>query len=271
MRTIAPGVEFGEVRLAVPPGQPGRQGRFYLYLPSGDHAPRLLPCVLIAPAGSTRLTGMQLRAEDQMEHTPCVKAAFAVVAYELDGPLDAPGTSERSAFEQYPAALVGLVNARNTLEYVLQKMSEVDPQRIYAAGHSSAGTMAIVLAEVELRIHGGVAYAPVTDLVERTKPTSPQLRLWVPGSFEFVAEWSPRTHETQIHCPVFLFHARDDPNMPFDETAAFCSRLQALGKQMTFKAVDSGGHYDSMIREGIPAGIKWPQSLAPPVRGAAEP
>lgn len=271
MRSIAPGVEFGEVWLAAPPGEPGRQGRLYLYLPSGDHAPRSLPCVLIAPAGSTPLTGMQLGEGDQAEHTPYVKAGFAVVAYELDGPLDAPGASERSAFEQYAAALGGLVNARNALEYVLQKMPEVDPQRIYAAGHSSAGTMALVLAEVEPRIHGCVAYAPATDLVERTKPAATQLRLFVPGSLEFVAEWSPRTHEAQIHCPVFLFHARDDSNVSFDETAEFCSRLQALGKRVTFKAVDSGDHYDSMIREGIPAGIEWLQSLAPPVRGTAEP
>ena len=44
-------------------------------------------------------------------------------------------------------AQAGLVNARNALEFVLARVPEVDPKRIYAAGHSSAGTLALLFAE----------------------------------------------------------------------------------------------------------------------------
>lgn len=267
-RTLQPGVELSEVRLTAPSGQPGQRGKLYVYLPSGAHAPRSLPCVLIAPAGSTLLHGMELSEGNQEEHTPYVKAGFAVVGYELDGPLDEPGATERSAFEQYAASLAGLVNARNALEYVLQRMPEVDPERVYAAGHSSAGTMALVLAEHEPRIKGCVVYAPATDLVERNRPMATQLGFLLPGSQEFLAEWSPRTHEARLQCPVFLFHARDDSVVPFGECEAFSQRLKALGKQVTFKAVDSGDHYDSMIEEGIPAGIEWLKTRSGPSTGS---
>jgi hypothetical protein len=38
------------------------------------------------------------------------------------------------------------------------------------------------------------------------------------------------------------------------------------GKSVTLVVVPSGGHYDSMIREGIPRGIAWLLELAGPPR-----
>ena len=58
----------------------------YLYLPPGKHAPKSLPCVLIAPAGSTCWRAWTLGDGDSPEHMPYVKAGYAVLAYELDGP-----------------------------------------------------------------------------------------------------------------------------------------------------------------------------------------
>jgi hypothetical protein len=46
-----------------------------------------------------------------------------------------------------------------------------------------------------------------------------------------------------------------------DYTEACAERLEALGKPVTLVIVRSGGHYDSMIRGGIPRGIAWLQEL----------
>ncbi|HZL90528.1 MAG TPA: prolyl oligopeptidase, partial [Pirellulaceae bacterium] len=61
-----------------------------------------------------------------------------------------------------------------------------------------------------------------------------------------------------------LFHADDDSNVPSSESRNFAARLTALGKDVTHKTVPSGDHYDSMIEEGIPAGIEWIKSRTAP-------
>lgn len=266
MRSLLPGVQFSELRLGIPSGTAGEQDRLYIYLPPGDHAPESLPCVLIAPAGSNMLTGMALSEGDQAEHTPYVSAGFAVVAYELDGPVadleNCTVPEARQAMRRFAAAMAGLVNARNALDYIAHRLPEVDPERVYAAGHSSAGTMALMLAEHEPRIKACVAYAPCSDPEAYYRGESVQLRMMLPGAFELLAHWSPRKNEEKLHCPLFLFHARNDSNVSYQETAAFADRLGQLGKQVTFESVSSGDHYDSMIEQGIPRGAAWLCTLA---------
>lgn len=266
MRTLLPGVEFTELRLNVPSGVAGHEDRLYVYLPPGHHEPRSLPCVLIAPGGSNMLCGIGLGADDQPEHTPYVLAGFAVVAYELDGALpkhdDVTAAQLRPAMKQFGAAQAGLVNARNALDFIAHKMPEIDPERIYAAGHSSAATMALMLAQHEPRIKGCVAYAPWCDPEAHYRSENLRVRLNLPGAFSLLAQWSPRRHEEKIHCPVFLFHARDDSDIPFHETTEFAERLRRLGKRVTFEAVNFGDHYDSMIGQGIPQGVAWLAALA---------
>ncbi|MDZ7620781.1 MAG: prolyl oligopeptidase family serine peptidase [Patescibacteria group bacterium] len=265
MRSLLPGVLFSELRLGIPSGTAGERDRLSVYFPPGDHAPRSLPCVLIAPAGSNMLSGMALSEGDQAEHTPYVSAGFAVVAYELDAPIDLENCTvpeARQAMRRFGAAQAGLVNARNALDYIAHRLPEVDSNRIYAAGHSSAGTVALMLAEHEPRIKGCAAYAPCSDPEERYRSDGIQLRMALPGAFELLAHWSPRNNEEKLHCPLFLFHARNDSNVPYQETADFAQRLQQLGKQVTFESISSGDHYDSMIQHGIPRGTAWLCTLA---------
>jgi dienelactone hydrolase len=267
LRTLQPGVEAAEVRLDVPADQPGKQNLLYVYLPSGPHPPRSLPCVLIAPAGTPLICGIALGDGDRAEHAPYVQAGFAVVAYELDGPLDnlehASDAQVRAAFEDFARAQAGLVNARNALEYVLQRLPEVDPERIYVAGHSSAGTTALLVAAHEPRIRGCLAYAPCTDPEASMQSARQTLDAALPGAWQFIIDCSPLRHEAQLQCPVFLFHASDDSNVPVQETQSFSNGLRQLGKTVTLEVVPSGDHYDSMISQGIPRGIQWLKSLDP--------
>lgn len=251
---------------------PGHGGTMYLYLPPGQHAVGSLPCVLFTGAGTTLLHGYEFagglhESADEQEVLPYAKAGIAVLAYELDGPVLGPRESASDWYRAFRASCAGLVNARNALEYVLSRVPEVNPRQIYSAGHSSAGTTALLFAEHEPRLAGCVAYAPCSDVQERISGEMPGfvMRLQeaeMPGLTDFVVQSSPRTHESRLNCPVLLFHAEDDSNIPASETKQFAARLQALGKNVTLKTVPTGDHYDSMIEEGIPAGIEWIKSRA---------
>ncbi len=111
---------------------PGLNGVLWHYGPKEIAKGTKLPCVLIAPAGSTLLTGMELGDGDATEHIPYLKAGFAVIAYSLDGP-SLSNPPDIPAYEAYSQARGGLVNARNALEYAIQQ-PEIDPKRIFVAG-----------------------------------------------------------------------------------------------------------------------------------------
>ena len=187
-----------------------------------------------------------------------------MVSYSLDGPVSGPPEQASNqdfarAYAAFKAAQAGLVNGRNALEFVLARLPEVDPQRIYAAGHSSAGTLALLLAEHEPRIKACAAYAPCIDLESRLAqlvkdPTAP---LILPGIQEFVIRSSPRTHEQSLNCPLFLFHAQDDTNVPFGDSQAFANSLRQRGRSVELVTVPRGGHYDAMLTDGIPRAIEW--------------
>ncbi len=266
MREFQPGVTFQEIRIGSghpAPGLPPAHGMtLYFYLPPGDHAPGSLPCVLIAPAGSILVTGMDLAEGDQKEHVPYVRAGFAVLSYSLDGHVadlkSANDAQIRQASMQFLAAKAGLTNAQVALEWLTSKVPEVDAERIYTAGHSSAGTMALLLAENESRIKKCAAFAPRSD-VESNFPASAKqsLRQAIPGVDAFFTTYNPKHHAGDIGCPVLLLHSLDDPVVPAAESQSFASTLKGLGKEVKLVTVPVGGHYEPMIRAGIPRAIAW--------------
>ncbi len=265
-RSIAPGVEFREIRLPVAPDQPGRESTLYVYTPKGHHAPQSLPCVLIAPAGAFPLTGMTLSHEDQAEHTPYVRAGYVVVAYEVDGHVvDQENASDDqlvNAIKEYWASGAGIVNATNAITFALAKIPEVDPHQLYTAGHSSAALQALLLAENDPRIKGCIAYAPVVDLQARIRDQLPVYRAAIPNIDTLIQLGSPRAGEDRLHCPVFLFHAVDDDVVPASESMELAQRLSSRGEPVKLESVPTGGHYEAMISQGIPQGIAWLTQLS---------
>lgn len=57
--------------------------------------------------------------------------------------------------------------------------------------------------------------------------------------------------------PVFLFHAADDTMVAPEETENLHTLMTDRGKSSRRVVVEVGGHYDSMIRDGIPKAIDW--------------
>lgn len=236
-------------------GGPGQNGQIWLYLPPGEHAPGSLPCVLIGPAGTTLMEGMDLGEGDQAEHIPYVQAGFAVVAYSLDGPTE--GLFDQVAYEEFQAAMAGVVNGRNAMEFVLAKVPEVDPKRVFAAGHSSAGTLALLFAEHEPRLAGVAAYMPVYDVPKRSGWMLRIVDAQLPHAADFAHRSSPKTHADRLNCPVFLYTASDDSNVPAADVRAAAEDLQSRGKDVTIEVAPYGDHYQPMIDTGIPAAIAW--------------
>ena len=237
------------------------------YRPAGNHAAGSLGCVLVAPAGTTLLSGTGIgELDDEAYHEECLpyaEAGTAVVMYSLDGHLadeDSGDDSKvKAAYEAFREAQAGLVNSRNALEFVLARMPEVDRAKVFSAGHSSAGTLSLLFGAHEPRLAGCVAYSPASDLEARMKELidNPFSGLSFPDCAGFLKRSSPKTHAGRLAVPVFLFHAADDENVPVSDSRDFAAGLKSRGAKVTYREVTDGGHYESMIVEGIPAGIGW--------------
>ena len=260
-RKVEPGVLVHELSFAH--GRITRQ--IWIYLPEKP-AGSSLPCVLVAPAGSPLIYGMELGDGDRAEHLPYVRAGLGVVSYSIDGHLDERAkrneTALVAAVTAFKGAGAGVANAREALEYALAQVPALDRRRIYTAGHSSAATLSLQVAEHEPRVKACIAYAPVTNVIERTPAQAVDaLARVVPGFREFLTDYSPHTHMDRLRCPVFLFHAEDDSNVPIRQSADFAARLKTTNPRVTFVRARSGDHYNSMIGEGIPQAIRWLKQL----------
>lgn len=260
------GVEVGQLRLNAGNG-PGESMELRIYRPQGTHAAASLPCVLLAPAGTNLLSGSEIGALDEeayhFEALPYAKAGMMVVMYSLDGNIAAGDEEDpdklRAAYQSFRAARAGLVNGRNALEFARARLPEVDPAKIFAAGHSSAGTLSLLLGEHELRLAGCIAYAPAADLESRFADliANPFASISYPGLRDFSKRSSPKTHAGQLAIPVFLFHAAGDDTVPVADSRDFSATLKARGADATYLEVSGGDHYESMMADGIPAGIRW--------------
>lgn len=253
---------------------PGAHGKLRVYVPRGTHADRSLGCVLVAPAGTDLLEGNDLDGSDYHAETlPYTLAGYVVVAYSLDGGVyEHGGAGKTGRYLAFRSAHAGLVNARNALELVLARFPMVDPARIFAAGHSSAGTLSLLFAEQEPRLKGAIAYAPAPDVEAKVGEWLRfHARVVYPGLGDFLVRSSPRTHVEHFDRPLFLFHAKDDQTMRIHHSEAFADDMRRFGKRVEFRRTPKGGHYDSMIREGIPAAIAWMRSLPGESEGIAPP
>lgn len=271
-RQLEPGVMLHEVSFGPPwmsGGPPGRFGKLWVYLPEGEAAPKSLPCVVIAGAGSPMIFGMDLSVDDRPEHIPWVKAGFAVVAYDIDGASrmmltdSTPIAMIRPSIEGFLKARAGVANTQRALDYIASRLPSVDPSRIMAVGHSSAATLALLAAENDARLRGVVAFAPGQY---NDDEGIRGLERAVPGISELLTTFNPAAPANleRLDSPVFLFTAEDDGNIPAAKTRELASALRSRGKRVTLETTPSGGHYDAMINPGISKAIDWARRTLPP-------
>ncbi|MBI3822134.1 MAG: prolyl oligopeptidase family serine peptidase [Planctomycetes bacterium] len=254
-RAIKPGVLFQEAVL-----RPGAVPmKVWYYRP--EQAKGKLPLVLVPPAGSTLFAGMDLGDGDRDEHYPYVRAGFTVGSFEIDGFVpDGQGDAViLQGAREFRDARAGLNNAKAALDFLLAKAPDVDQNRIFIAGHSSAATLSLLVAAHEPRIKGCIAYCGVPDVETHLAPVIPQLDRGIPGYRDFIRFSSPKTHVEKLKCPVFLFHAQDDTTVPVSQTTTFAELLKKTNRDVTVDTSARGGHHQPMIDAGIPRGIAWMQ------------
>ena len=147
-------------------------------------------------------------------------------------------------------------------EFVLARIPEVNPEEIYSAGHSSAGTLSLLVGVHEQRLAGCVAYAPGIDLEGWFEEllAEPLIETLYPGLERFVRKSSPLTHVNNLEGPLFLFHAQDDLIVEVEDSRNFVRLLKDQDKEVDYLEVETGGHYQPMISTGIPKGIEWIQN-----------
>jgi dipeptidyl aminopeptidase/acylaminoacyl peptidase len=250
------GVVFKEIK--------GATGRVWVYLPEKAGAGKL-PCVIVPPAGTRLFHGTELGEDVQPEHIPYAKAGFAVVSFDLSGPWPqaAPVEAQKKAIREFIKADYGIRDATNALLAAAQNFpNAIDTNRVYVAGHSSAGTLALQVAASCPWIKGCVAYAPIPDLEAHLGPAVlGGVEKLVPGATAGLLEKSPIKLTGNFKCPVFLFGARDDTLAPLSRLKVFERTLKITGVKTKLVEVEKGGHYDSMLNEGIPAAIQWLKTL----------
>jgi cephalosporin-C deacetylase-like acetyl esterase len=239
-------------------------GRIWVYLPGKNSGEASIPCVIVPPAGSRLFHGIRLTEGDRAEHLPYANRGFAVVSFDISGEVDDIENIEltREAISRFIAADCGVLDARRALEVAIKQFPEIDRSRVFIAGHSSAGTLALQIAASDPTIRGCVALAPIGDLRERFGSAGMKLLEEVsPGCSSKLVSNSPILLVEKIRCPVFLFHALDDENVAAPTVYRLKEAFESSGTSVEYLGAKSGGHYNSMIESGLPAAVNWLSSL----------
>lgn len=235
-----------------------------ILIPAGEHAPASLPCVLVAPAGTDLLSGSDLDDGTYLDESlPYAEAGMVVILYSIDGGDEAGEAGEAAvAYGNFREASAGVANGAFAYAFASSRIAAVDPGRIYSAGHSSAATLSLLLAAHLPDLAGAIAYAPATDVAgfHAGLVESPFSGMKYPGVDTFVKRSSPLTHAAKVKVPIFLFGAQDDDMVDTAELRTYARLVEDAGGTVEVKTVSSGGHYNSMIVDGIPAGIAWIRS-----------
>lgn len=152
----------------------------------------------------------------------------------------------------------GLTNGKAAIDYVLENFNQIDSERIYSTGHSSGATISLMMAAHDSRLRGAIAYAPGPSIKDHFGSGALTfLTLFYGLDRDFNKKYSPLNNVKKLTCPIFLFQAKDDTITPYENMEKFYKALNKHNKSVTLKVVDEGGHYNSMLYEGIPAGIEW--------------
>ena len=266
VQTFPSGVRLGSTRLKG--SGPGMQTQMNIYEPAGEHGPSSIGCVLVAPAGTNLLIGNPLDGPSYHDETlPYAEAGFLAIQYSLDGPvrdLETASTAElKRAYGQFREAGAGTINTKCVIEFVKHSYPEVDPSRIYTAGHSSAGTVSLLAAEyLSDDVSACIAYAPCSDPEAFHSGVGGLLMSSIfPGMDGFDQKYSPVRNADKLKCPLFLFQATDDFVVDASETRHFAEVVRKNNSQVEYVEVPTGNHYDSMIQAGIPQAVQWLQRV----------
>jgi dipeptidyl aminopeptidase/acylaminoacyl peptidase len=256
-RVIAPRARVHESSVS----RDGATTTVWAYLPQAPQRGPL-PVVLIAPAGAAIPFGSSLSEEDRAEHIPYVEAGFAVVAYSVTGAVSdgAPAARQIAAMDAFIRSRGGVADAQRALDHALGLVPSLDRDCVFAAGHSSAGSVALRVAAAMPGIRGVAAYAAVSDPLRMPEVSAAALPARLRRFYQ--GEGSPLATASRWRTPTFLMHADDDSVVPVEQTLRFRAALPP-DLRVEVVRVPEGDHYRPMLETGIPQAIRFFRSLCP--------
>ncbi len=241
---------------------PDHAMNIWVYYPQSGFADKI-PLIIIPPAGTSLFHGIQLSDGDANEHIPYVQAGFGVLSFDISGPVPDEAGEEESlaAARLFQERKAGIDDAQDALALVLARFDRFDEEKIVVAGHSSAGTLALSIAQFTPAVKACIAFAPVVNVTRFLGENMEFFEYYIPGFQDFIESTSPHNNLEKLKAPVFIFNALDDNVVTADQIAQSIEQMKENGVDYTHKTTDSGGHYYSMMEIGMPAAIAWLQQL----------
>lgn len=230
----------------------GRQLIAWLAKPAG---PGPFPAVLYAHGG------FALGESDFADAQPFLQAGYAVLLPAWRGENGNPGSFEMCYGE--------VTDAAAALDY-LSAQSDIDPARLFAAGHSVGGTIVMLLAEISPRLRGAMACGGCPDMQKIVElQQGPVLEVpsfnWhdpVEGDLR-----SPARHVRDLGCPLSLFYGASGDEFYLSQAQAMQLRAAQLGKTVHVQTVLGADHFGALA-PAIQQAIAWFRSLAPKGSGS---
>jgi ribosomal protein S27E len=228
----------------------GQPMAMVMWVPEGNHAPHSLPCIFVPPMNSPEMVG-STRHEIDEKFKMLAKEGFAVVSYDASRFSDNnrpqfPGSNEEELIQSDCAVHF----AHNAMNYVIQRATMVDPERLYAAGEGGAGRLVLYLAAVDPRIKAVATMNPVCDVTRNASASlqEQEKEARLAGIEEFAKRTSPFNNVEKLKCPILVVSGQpsggargfafgfggggDGPGSPGDINT-FTEALQKLGRPIT--------------------------------------
>lgn len=211
---------------------PATSGSLSAYLTPRPRTPGRHPAIVWMTGGDSNTIGdvwTPQSPENDQSAAAYREAGIVMMFPSLRGGNDNPGM--REAFYGEVQDILAAADYLASLDYV-------DPQRIYLGGHSTGGTLALLVAESDPRFRATFAFGPVydvsvygPDMLPVAMDDAHEIRLRSPGY------WL-----SSIRSPTFVFEGDHDANTGELERM----RSESRNPQVEFFVVPRANHFDTL-------------------------
>jgi hypothetical protein len=267
LRTTGNQAEATEYQVAFPRGT--HVSGFLVYLPT-QPAKSKLPCIFIAPSGTTPLYGQLLKPMNRGEYMGYVKAGYAVIMYDVDGAIQDMSKVNEAPLLMHPDKIVtarlkafkaadgGVLNAKLAIDYAIARIPQIDPNAIYTAGYGSGGTIALMTAVADKRVKGAIAFTPVTDIPKKFPNLIDNISKIVPGFPESIERFSPYQNAAKMTKPLFVFQDDTSTVNALEDTNSFIELVGKSNSSVTFfHAPVIPSFHSDLVPTGMSQSIEW--------------
>ena len=122
----------------------------------------------------------------------------------------------------------------------------VDPKRLFVAGYSQGGQVALLAAARGAAVRAVTAFAPVTDLQSWAERTDmPGIRGYLHAECGGPAGWPARSaleKGTRLFPPVLLVHGENDRRVPTSQSLSLYRKLRGNAPSAELRLIPGVGH-----------------------------